>query len=597
MNRSALFFILVLLILSACSGVSNPTLTATSTQSPEPIIEEPSPIPTDTDEPSSPTLTPLIIKTEEAPPTPTASIVNVNYDGLPLPMDHGDYFSGSGVCAVCHTDMQDGTGADVSIDSFWRSTMMANAARDPYWKASVLAETMDNPDLSSEIQAKCISCHMPMASFTGLTQAENGTMFQGGFLDPENNLHSLALDGVSCTLCHQIEQDGFGQDTSFSGGYVINKDLPQGDRVNYGPYEVGEVQTQIMQGVSGFIPLQGEHLQESELCATCHVLYTQTIGSPSSVLFPEQMVYFEWLNSDFASNKSCQDCHMPVAEGDVQLSITGGEPRGPFSQHMFVGGNSYILEMLKVFGDDLQVTSSSDQFDSTIRRVTDQLQNNSAEVSITQIDSPDSRITLEVEVDSSVGHKFPTGFPSRRLWLHITVKDVDKNVVFESGAWSPDGAIVGNDNDVDPSAYETHYEIIDDVEQVQIFEAILNNYEGEVTTAVLQASGYLKDNRILPEGTEKSELRPDFSVFGKAVEDDNFLGGADRVMYSIDVIDNSSPGPFYVEVELLYQPISYRWAANLDRHDGEEINHFMAFYEDVPNTPIVISSASISVSK
>ena len=50
-------------------------------------------------------------------------------------------------------------------------------------------------------------------------------------------------------------------------------------------------------------------------------------------------------------------------------------------------------------------------------------------------------------------------------------------------------------------------------------------------------------------------------MHGTALEDADFSGGGDRVRYSAAVGD--APGPFTIEVELLYQPIGYRWANNL----------------------------------
>ncbi len=49
-------------------------------------------------------------------------------------------FSGSGVCAFCHSRLSDEDGNDVSNDAHWRSTMMANAAKDPLWQAKISAE-------------------------------------------------------------------------------------------------------------------------------------------------------------------------------------------------------------------------------------------------------------------------------------------------------------------------------------------------------------------------------------------------------------------------------------------------------------------------
>ena len=43
------------------------------------------------------------------------------------------------------------------------------------------------------------------------------------------------------------------------------------------------------------------------------------------------------------------------------------------------------------------------------------------------------RLTVDVLVESQVGHKLPSGFPSRRVWLHLIVQDANGGVVFELG--------------------------------------------------------------------------------------------------------------------------------------------------------------------
>ena len=45
-----------------------------------------------------------------------------------------------------------------------------------------------------------------------------------------------------------------------------------------------------------------------------------------------------------------------------------------------------------------------------------------------------STLAFDVDVRNLTGHKFPTGYPSRRTWLHVTVRDGQDASVFESGA-------------------------------------------------------------------------------------------------------------------------------------------------------------------
>ena len=177
------------------------------------------------------------------------------------------------------------------------------------------------------------------------------------------------------------------------------------------------------------------------------------------------------------------------------------------------------------------------------------------------------------------GHKLPTAYPSRRAWLHFSVHDRDGKVVFESGALNPDGSIQGNDNDADPTRYEPHYREISSADQVQIYEPILKDSQGHVTTGLLSATGYLKDNRLLPTGFDKSTAEKDIAVAGDALDDPNFTAGSDLVRYSVPV--HNAEKPFQVQVELWYEPIGFRWAHNLEPYNAAEPQRFVAYYESM----------------
>ena len=156
------------------------------------------------------------------------------------------------------------------------------------------------------------------------------------------------------------------------------------------------------------------------------------------------------------------------------------------------------------------------------------------------------------------------------------VRDRNGQVVFESGKINPDGSIVGNDNDADKTKYEPHYREITSAQQVEIYEDILGDPEGRVTTGLLQGVRYLKDNRLLPHGFDKKTAVPDVAVVGDALEDPNFAGGSELVRYSVPIGD--AQGPFQVEVELWYQPIGFRWAHNLEPYQALEPQRFVSWY-------------------
>lgn len=509
-----------------------------------------------------------------------------------------DLFTTAGACVSCHTQMTDVDGTDVSIDAWWASTMMANAAIDPYWQASVRFESQVNPHLKSVIEDKCATCHTPMAHFAAMQGGEETVLFDGGWLNPAHELHALAVDGVSCTLCHQIEPDNLGEPESFSGEYVIDTELPAGERPAYSRFEVDDAGRQVMQAASGYVPLVGEHTTSAELCAACHTLYTPYVDDTGEVAgtFPEQTPYLEWQQSNYSGAVPCQTCHMPPANGPVVTSITGGQPRSPFATHEFVGGNAYMMGIFQAYGDELNVAASAEQFAATEQRTLDQLQREAAALGIEQAGLSESHLTAIVSVAPKTGHKFPSGFPSRRAWLHVTLSDASGEVVFESGAWTDEGQVVGDDHDADMTQFEPHYALIRSADEVQIYESVLGDVNGEVTNTLLRAAGYLKDNRLLPAGFDKANAHEDTAVSGAAADDGDFLGGGDRVIYAIPL--NGAEGPYTLEVELLYQTISFNWAHKFDSDaDLPETARFREYYNERPNLPVVVASTSVEVSR
>ena len=523
-------------------------------------------------------------------------------------------FSGSGVCAFCHSRLSDQAGNDVSNDAQWRSTMMANASKDPLWQAKISAEVDLVPgDLGLEqvIQEKCCRCHMGMARYQQLADGATKTdiyVFDDsesgiiGFLNPTHYLHAAAMDGVSCTLCHQITPENLGTDLSFTGQYVIDTSTVSPDRVIFGPYSNPLINP--MRRNSGFRPRfhnPDKQLADSAHCGSCHTLYTPALDEDGGYLkeFPEQTTYLEWEHSGIS--QTCQDCHLPIAVGSVAISnrprnLTG---RSPFGQHHYVGGNSFMVELLKNYATDLGVTADAAHLDATISRTLTQLQENTATVAATASWS-DNELAVTVDVTNLAGHKFPSGLPSRRAWLHVTVADATGAIRFESGAPLEDGKIAGNDaepaepNDPLPlDAYEPHYETITSADQVQIYEPVMLNDQGDVTYTLLRAYEYAKDNRLMPAGFEKGSADPDIAVHGNAAEDADFIGGSDRIVYRLDVTGAS--GELTVTVELLFQTLSYPFVADLYAVRTDPVDRFFTFYNPADNVPVVVDSIQITV--
>jgi len=243
---------------------------------------------------------------------------------------------------------------------------------------------------------------------------------------------------------------------------------------------------------------------------------------------------------------------------------------------------------LASWGSDLEVTADAAHFDATRTRVVDQIGERTTSLTMKSLELEDGVLTATLEVAALTGHKFPTSFPSRRAWLHVTVADAAGTVIWESGARNADGAISGNAADADPAAFESHYDVITQPDQVQIYEPIMGDDEGQVTYTLLRAAQYLKDNRMLPAGAEKAALPAEIAVYGQAAGDANFLGGSDLVTYRVEV--RGATGPFTVSAELLYEPLSYQFVVDLLADETELTERFGGYYEEADRAPLAVAA-------
>jgi hypothetical protein len=505
---------------------------------------------------------------------------------------HEATFQTSDRCIACHVGLITPSGQDVSIGTDWRSSMMANSSRDPYWQASVRRESIDHPESRRAIEDECSICHMPMVRFEAKERGQLGEVFSHLPLDSEED--KQAADGVSCSVCHQIGKEKLGTRESFNGGFVIDKPATKGARPEYGPFEIQKGQTRIMQtSTGGFQPNEQKHIQKSELCATCHTLYTKALGAGGKELgvFPEQMPYPEWLHSDFREKESCQSCHMPAVKEPVRITRVLGVPREGLARHEFVAANFFMLRMLNRYRDDLSMLAQPEEMTAAADRTVSFLESKSAKISIGPLETRGGRLETDITVANLTGHKLPTAYPSRRVWLHVTVRDTANRVIFESGALHANGSIEGNDNDADPKKFEPHYTEIRSADQVQIYEPILKDQNGSVTTALLSAVGYVKDNRLLPRGFDKTSADPDIAVYGGAAQDPGFTDAGHRVRYSVAV--GNAQGPFHVEAELWYEPIGFRWANNLKPYDAAEPKRFTGYYDAMADGAAVLLVRSV----
>ncbi len=521
--------------------------------------------------------------------------------GTGLPFGENTYFKTSGTCSGCHGYDPTGfamhtqeSGTDVNVVDDWRSTMMANSARDPFWRAKVSHEGLVNPAHQAALEDKCTSCHAPAG------RQDKHMLGHGPYSIAELEQDPLGLDGVSCVPCHIQSADSSG--LLFSG----NLKFDTLDRPLYGPYADADIFGSPMSAFVGYTPKYGAHVTEGGLCAGCHTLVTETAdlsGVPTGGHFVEQATYHEWLNSKFnpeehpAEGISCQGCHVPRIEDGVVLSANYIflQPKSPFGLHQFAGANTFMLSMLRNNIDELGLTADTTQFDSTISR-TERMLRNGLLVDVHMADRDADTAFVDVKLTNLAGHKFPSGYPARRAWVELLLTNAANDTLYRNGAWDSSYEVVGHD-----AQWEPHHDVITTADQVQIYEMVMGDVNGDKTTVLERADVKLKDNRLVPELFSTSHYTYDTSYIANVGAGDvdfnkDDMGvegsGSDIVHYHVPM--NGFIGLVNVHARVWYQSSPPKWMEEMFAFNSTEIDLFRNKYLSADNTPFLVQEDTLS---
>jgi hypothetical protein len=510
--------------------------------------------------------------------------------GLNTVVDSTIHFPTAKTCSPCHghdptmlalfgTD-----GTDVNIYDDWRSSMMANSSVDPFWRAKVTHEILVNPSHSLALQDKCTTCHAPAGHYQNkLSGGNQPYTLQDLYQD------TLGLDGVTCQVCHAQSPIDLGKLNS--GNLHFD---PDKIRVSYGPYHA--MYSPPMVNFLGITPLYGAHMGESALCAGCHTLITPSAdieGNATGKTFVEQATYHEWLNSKYAEQQNkttCQSCHFPQLVDEIIISgkypfLT---PKSPFGLHDMAGANVTMLELMKKNRTELKIKATETHFDSTLAATKRLLQNKSASIHLHPVNLHGPYLEFEVVVQNRTGHKFPTGYPSRRAWLEVQITDEAENTLLHSGAFGSDYALI------DEAIVEPHHDVISENTDVQIYELVAGDITGQFTTVLERAFQPLKDNRLVPAGFKSDHPVIDTTRIIGIENDSNFNrtifgeegSGSDRVLYRVPNLGYT--GYVSVVAKLWYQSLPPKWLDPMLTFHTPEIDGFRKMLSSSSLEPIMV---------
>lgn len=506
------------------------------------------------------------------------------------PIDSGQYFLTSVRCKGCHghdpTGLANVTedGVDINLYDDWETSMMGLSSVDPFWRAKVHHEMLVNPDISDATQTFCTSCHAPMGHYTA--KFHNAT----SYTLTDMLIDSMGLGGVGCNACHSIGINGLG--SMFSGNipYDTTKKL-------FGPF-FNPFQGP-MQLYTGLTPEFSEHVSQGEFCSPCHTLITKTVdlsGNYTGSTFVEQATFHEWKNSVYpALNITCQTCHMP--EIDDPILIANGfaslQGRTPFNQHQFAGGNAFMINLIKQNKNTLGVSASDVQFDSTLAATYRLLKDHTLDLSLTSTNIAADTAYFTVTLKNKSGHKFPSGYPSRRAVVQFIVVKENGDTLFKSGLFNSLYEVANEDLDVEP-----HHQTITSDLRSQIYEMVMGDVQMNRTTVLERGAVALKDNRIPPKGFTSTHYSYDtIKVIGTTADPDfnsinNIEGsGTDNVYYRVKL--NGYTGKVSVYSRVYYQSVPPRWLQEMFSYSSDFINSFRNMYNAADKTPVLVASDSL----
>lgn len=498
----------------------------------------------------------------------------------------------------------------------WRASMMGLAGRDPIFHAQLETEKALYPSQAEFFDNTCYRCHGVMGQRQ--IELDKKKPFEHGMVyarpGEENGKYgALARDGVSCAACHQMSKEGLGKPETFTGLFKLDP-----FNIVNGPYE--EVATLPMKNALGITPQYGEHIKTSALCGSCHTVILPVFdekgkqvkeknGTPKA--FHEQTTYPEWLNSIYQNEvkpfnpqtvKTCQDCHMQTTFNDRQLifrvaniednNYPYADHRAPdkditlrvrdkFSRHTLIGINQFGTMMFQQFPNILGIRTADYMYaDGVLGLLTAQsssyklARQETAKIEVSALRQTGEFLEASVRVENLAGHSLPSGVAFRRAFIAFEAIDEAGNVVWASGRTNSVGAIVrGTGEEVLPTemlfdsqtgkqVFQPHHEVITDEGQVQIYEELMANVKGKITTSFVASDRHIKNNRLLPKGWRPDGPMAEFTgPHGEAARDPEYVtknpagsSGSDTLIYRIPLNDKTR-GAITVRATLYYQAI------------------------------------------
>ena len=358
------------------------------------------------------------------------------------------------------------------------------------------------------------------ATFTGSFPLGSPDSLNGPFVDPllkpmQNSLrvipeHSEAITTSEvCGSCHSIHLPVLDQPQP-EERCLPQTDPPDPFRCFPKRYEQATypewVFSAYRSGKLGNQPLPSGPGATPQTCQQCHMPSVDSNGKPLESKIASIEEYSNYPQTDY---------RLPASEIDLPV-------RKNYAQHQLVGLNIFLIEMAQQFPDIFGIRSvdpgpgkmTVPPLQVTENAMLEQAKK-TAELTVDSDWDPKTQtLKAKVSVNNLAGHKFPSGVSFRRAFITLEVKDDQGEVLWASGRSNDQGIIVdqhGKPIDGEfwweqncsarvANAWQPHFEQITEQNQAQIYQELITDAQGLLTTSFLSINDHPKDNRLLPHG-------------------------------------------------------------------------------------------------
>ena len=180
--------------------------------------------------------------------------------------------------------------------------------------------------------------------------------------------------------------------------------------------------------------------------------------------------------------------------------------------------------------------------------------------------------------------------------MQFLIEKENGDTLFISGNIDDDFEVIGHNTD-----YETHYNVVNAEEQVQIYEMVMADVNDDVTTVLERAKYLLKDNRLPPAGFVTEHPSYDtVRIVGLAEMDENFNkesnvqgNGSDHIFYHIPLDEYNEK--LIATCKIYYQTAPPKWMKEMFDEETEEIDVFREMFNNADRNPILLKTKSIEI--